>query len=297
MRLNQESIQALQIKKDMAFPRKAGRSNSFNSNSDSVNVEFSYQDTFTSLLEKCLIALNIKGADSSSTKMSNEEQSSTGRSIITKQILLYDKEHVLVTMLQEVIEGDTYFIEIIDSQIIAINQLGSPMLPPSLENQDSTGSERGGSFNNFNSSQSRRSSLAGQRSSFASSYAGHPGGAARDAPLLSCDTDFLAPRSQSDLTYLGGYQQRQTNFKVALVGREQCGKTSLAYRFVDRTSFLDEYEPTIVDTYEQEMNMIDPYDGLNRVVNLTIKDIGSATLKEQMLNDADAVLFCYDVTN
>ena len=43
--------------------------------------------------------------------------------------------------------------------------------------------------------------------------------------------------------------------------------------------------------------MIDPSDGLNRVVNLTIQDIGHETLKEQMLSDADAVLFCYDVTN
>ena len=45
------------------------------------------------------------------------------------------------------------------------------------------------------------------------------------------------------------------------------------------------------------MNMIDPSDGLNRVVNLTITDIGHATLKEQMLKEADAVLFCYDITN
>ena len=81
-----------------------------------------------------------------------------------------------------------------------------------------------------------------------------------------------------------------------LVGQERCGKTSLAYRFVDRTSFLDDYEPTIVDTYEQEMNMIDPCDGINRVVNLTIQDIGNATLKEKMMADADAVLFCYDIT-
>ena len=43
--------------------------------------------------------------------------------------------------------------------------------------------------------------------------------------------------------------------------------------------------------------MIDPCDGLNRVVNLTIKDIGHATLKESMLADADAILFCYDVTS
>mmetsp|Transcript_16349 Transcript_16349/g.22096 ORF Transcript_16349/g.22096 Transcript_16349/m.22096 type:complete len:181 (+) Transcript_16349:914-1456(+) len=45
------------------------------------------------------------------------------------------------------------------------------------------------------------------------------------------------------------------------------------------------------------MNMIDPSDGLNRVVNLTIVDIGSHVLKEQMLLDCDAVLFCYDVTS
>ena len=43
--------------------------------------------------------------------------------------------------------------------------------------------------------------------------------------------------------------------------------------------------------------MIDPNDGLNRVVNLTIVDIGHQVLKEQMLQDCDAVLFCYDVTS
>ena len=47
--------------------------------------------------------------------------STGGRSTVTKQVLVYDKEHVLVTMLQEVIENETYFIDIIDSQIIAIN--------------------------------------------------------------------------------------------------------------------------------------------------------------------------------
>ena len=52
-----------------------------------------------------------------------------------------------------------------------------------------------------------------------------------------------------------------------------------------------------MDTYEQEMNMIDPNDGLNRVVNLTIVDIGNKVFKEQMLQDCDAVLFCYDVTS
>ncbi len=42
--------------------------------------------------------------------------------------------------------------------------------------------------------------------------------------------------------------------------------------------------------------MIDPSDGLNRVVNLTIVDIGNRVFKEQMLSDCDATLFCYDVT-
>ena len=45
------------------------------------------------------------------------------------------------------------------------------------------------------------------------------------------------------------------------------------------------------------MNMIDPSDGLNRVVNLTIVDIGHSILKESMLAEVDAVLFCYDVTD
>ena len=81
------------------------------------------------------------------------------------------------------------------------------------------------------------------------------------------------------------------------MGQARCGKSALTYRFVDRSSFLQEYEPTIVDTYEQEMRMIDPSDGLNRVVNLTIVDIGHSILKEDMLAEVDALLFCYDVTS
>ena len=115
--------------------------------------------------------------------------------------------------------------------------------------------------------------------------------------FVSQDTEFIDPRTQSALDQMQAIAQRNTNFKVVLVGQKKCGKTSLAYRFADRTSFVDDYEPTIVDTYEQEMNMIDPSDGLNRVVNLTIKDIGSTKLKESMILDADAILFCYDVTN
>ena len=87
-------------------------------------VEYSYMDTFTTLLEKCLVSLNIRQAESSSTTRSNDDPtSSAARSNMTKQALMYDKEHVLITMLQEVKEGETYFIEVIDSRLLAVNSL------------------------------------------------------------------------------------------------------------------------------------------------------------------------------
>ena len=95
------------------------------------------------------MALNIKVNESSSTK-TDDHASLNSRSSVTKQALVYDKEHMLITMLQEVKENETYFIEVIDSKLLAMNQLASsPLLPPSLELQDSQGSDRGGSFNNF----------------------------------------------------------------------------------------------------------------------------------------------------
>ena len=117
-------------------------------------------------MEKCLVALNIRINDSSSTNFSNEEKGdqacSWSRNSITKQALLYDKEHSLVTMLQEVKENENYFLEIIDSKMMAMNQLSSgmsPLLPPNLENQETSHNDRGGSFNN-SVGQSRHSSLA-----------------------------------------------------------------------------------------------------------------------------------------
>ena len=79
-------------------------------------------------------ALNIRGNDSSSTNFSNDEAASNSRNSLTKQALVYDKEHNLITMLQEISENQTYFIEVIDSRLLAMNQLErSPMLPPNLE--------------------------------------------------------------------------------------------------------------------------------------------------------------------
>lgn len=78
-----------------------------------------------------MIALNIRGNPSSSTTRSNDDHGSSKS--VTKQALIYDKDHTLVTMLQEVKENEAYYIEIIDNQLMAVNQLGSPMLPLSIE--------------------------------------------------------------------------------------------------------------------------------------------------------------------
>ena len=43
--------------------------------------------------------------------------------------------------------------------------------------------------------------------------------------------------------------------------------------------------------------MIDPADGMTRVVNLTIKNVGYRSLSPKSIADADAVLFCFDITD
>ena len=98
------------------------RSDSFSSLPDAYPVEYSYQDTFTTLLEKCMLALNIRLAESSSTARSSEDpRDQSSRASMTKQALMYDKDHTLITMLQEVKEGETYCMEIIDSRLLAVN--------------------------------------------------------------------------------------------------------------------------------------------------------------------------------
>ena len=45
--------------------------------------------------------------------------------------------------------------------------------------------------------------------------------------------------SASECELGNSFGARQTDFLVALVGREKVGKTALAYRFIDRTTFMD----------------------------------------------------------
>jgi GTPase SAR1 family protein len=60
-----------------------------------------------------------------------------------------------------------------------------------------------------------------------------------------------------------------------LLGTPKCGKTALINSFTDQLDFFEDYVPTIIDLYEQEMTMVDPTDGLARNVTLHIKDIGA----------------------
>ena len=91
-------------------------------------------DTFSSLLEKCLMALDIKASDS--TTRSNDDKSAGAGSYhdsehqvnITRKALLYDKDHVLINMVREVKEREIYYLEIIDSDLMQYNGLESPAL-------------------------------------------------------------------------------------------------------------------------------------------------------------------------
>ena len=57
-------------------------------------VEFSFSDTFSTLMERCLLVLNIKG--------SSDGVSSQSTKSAAKQALMFDKNHVMITMLREI---------------------------------------------------------------------------------------------------------------------------------------------------------------------------------------------------
>ena len=66
---------------------------------------------------------------------------------------------------------------------------------------------------------------------------------------------------------------------------------------MDNSIFIEDYQPTIIDTFSSETSLVDPGDGLTRHIQITVKDVGSKIMKESMLTEQDALIFCYDVTN
>ena len=94
-------------------------------------VNYTLNDTFSTLLEKCLSVFNIKGNESttrSQSQRSGEDENASRKSATTKQALLYDPQMVLVTMLREVNHGEHYTLEIIDDEILQFNSLSAPRI-------------------------------------------------------------------------------------------------------------------------------------------------------------------------
>ena len=73
---------------------------------------------------------------------------------------------------------------------------------------------------------------------------------------------------------LGQHEERRKNYKVMLLGESQVGKSALISRFMDHSNFVEEYIPTLMDSYTNDMVVTDTSDGSNREVFLEIKDIG-----------------------
>ena len=96
---------------------------------------------------------------------------------------------------------------------------------------------------------------------------------------------------------MGMLQNRETAYKIALVGDAGVGKSALICRYMDNSIFIEDYQPTIIDTFSSETSLVDPGDGLTRHIQITVKDVGSKIMKESMLTEQDALIFCYDVTN
>ena len=63
---------------------------------------------------------------------------------------------------------------------------------------------------------------------------------------------------------MGMLQNRETAYKIALVGDPGVGKSALICRYMDNSIFIEDYQPTIIDTFSSETSLVDPGDGLTR---------------------------------
>jgi GTPase SAR1 family protein len=83
---------------------------------------------------------------------------------------------------------------------------------------------------------------------------------------------------------------------VILLGDGAVGKSALANRFIDKTTFVKDHVPTVVDKYQKTLQIVDP-DNYERSISLNVKDIGHSYVSDKFVVDNDAFLVCYDVTN
>lgn len=105
-----------------------------------------------------------------------------------------------------------------------------------------------------------------------------------------------------------GVVNRKQKYKLGIMGAAKVGKSALLARFQDNNCFVEDYIPTVLDTIRQQMIFEDPTEGRDREVTLEIKDVGRAywreklaigndAMKEELLHEQDALIFCFDVTN
>ena len=83
---------------------------------------------------------------------------------------------------------------------------------------------------------------------------------------------------------------------VALLGDTAVGKSALAQRYIDKSRFVDQHEPTIVDTSEKTIHLYD-FEQKEREIKLRIKDIGNAHADKHFILDQDAFMILFDLTN
>ena len=84
-------------------------------------VEYSYSDTFSTLIERCLIILNIRG--------SSDGNSSSSTKSAQKQAIMFDQNNNMITMMQEIKAEQTYIIEVVSDDLIQFNHLAGMPQP------------------------------------------------------------------------------------------------------------------------------------------------------------------------
>ena len=82
------------------------------------------------------------------------------------------------------------------------------------------------------------------------------------------------------------------------MGAAKCGKTAVINSFIENTEYEEEYLKTLfIDKYENEMQMVDPTDGLSRNLNITVYDIGAENFTGELMRENDGLVACFDLTD
>lgn len=111
--------------------------------------------------------------------------------------------------------------------------------------------------------------------------------------LESSDTDSVSTGGGNDDHATAGYLgDEKSEFKVVVLGQPGVGKSAVTIRFI-MDIFLDEYDPTIKDSY-RKMLSVDGKEALFDILDTGGADDISA-MRDAYLREADAVIFLFAV--